>query len=356
VDQFNASTGGQLRTTAFNSGQAGNIFVTAANQLNLSNPETGLFANTAAGSTGNGGNIFVNAGTVFIRQDAGLAVGSLGTGQGGSIQLTANQVTLSDRGFLTAETASAQGGNINLDIRDILLLRRNSLISATAGTAQGGGDGGNITIKALFIVGVLGENSDIRANAFTGNGGKVNITAQGIFGLKFQSKLTPFSDITASSQFGTSGTVTLNLPNIDPNRGLVALPLNLVDPSSQISQGCSAIAPARQKSRFVALGRGGLPISPEQSFEGSQVLVDLVEQGGGVRSDGVRSAEFGSAESGSPSSSTPPPLHPSTPPPLIEAQGWAIAPNGIVSLIAQTPTGVPHSDWQPAIQCPGNAP
>lgn len=159
VAQFDAATGGQLRTTAFNSGQAGNIFVSAANQFTLANPETGLFANTVAGSTGGGGSIFVNARALLIQQDAGIAVDSLGTGQGGNIQIKANQVTLSDRGFLTAETASAQGGNINLDVRDILFLRRNSLISATAGTAQGGGDGGNIAIKALFIVGILGKTA-----------------------------------------------------------------------------------------------------------------------------------------------------------------------------------------------------
>lgn len=344
VDQFNADTGAQLRTTTFNSGQAGNIFVTAANQFTLTNPETGLFANTVAGSTGSGGSIFVNTETALIRQDAGIAVDSLGTGQGGNIQIKANRVTLTDRGFLTAETASAQGGNINLDIQDMLLLRRNSLISATAGTAQGGGDGGNVDIKALFIVGILGENSDIRANAFTGNGGKVNITAQGIFGLKFQSKLTPFSDITASSQFGTSGTVTLNLPNIDPNRGLVALPLNLVDPSNQINQGCSAIAQARQKSRFVALGRGGLPTNPEHNFEGSQVLVNLIEprEINGQRAVNGKQAMNADPRHASPASS------------IVEAQGVAIAPIGVISLITQAQTAVPHSNWQTSVECLGN--
>lgn len=345
VAQFDANTGGQLRTTAFRSGQAGNIFVNATNQLTLANPETGLFANTVASSTGSGGSIFVKARSVLIQQDAGIAVDSLGAGQGGNIFLTANQVTLSDRGFLTAETASAQGGNINLNVRDILFLRRNSLISATAGTAQGSGDGGNIDIKALFIVGILGENSDIRANAFTGNGGKVKISAQGIFGLKFQPKLTPFSDITASSQLGINGAVILNLPNIDPNRGLVELPVSLVDPASRIALGCSAGGQARKESRFVTLGRGGLPSSPEDSFGGSQVLVNLVEP----------TAVSGKQVATSEPMINAAPRH-STPNTLVEAQGVAIAPNGVISLIAQAQTVVPHSNWQPPVECLDDAP
>ena len=355
ADQFDAATGGQLRTTAFNSGQAGNIFVNAANQFTLANPETGLFANTVAGSTGSGGSIFVNARALLIQQDAGIAVDSLGTGQGGNIQIKANQVTLSDRGFLTAETASAQGGNINLDIRDILFLRRNSLISATAGTAQSSGDGGNIAIKALFIVGILGENSDIRANAFTGNGGKVSITAQGIFGLKFQSKLTPFSDITASSQFGINGTVTLNLPNIDPNRGLVELPVALVDPASRIALGCSAGGQARKESRFVTLGRGGLPTSPEDGFGGSQVLVNLVETSEITEKRMTSDEQAMKADTGHRSverlGRSPKPVTS-----MIEAQGVAIAPSGVVALIAQAQTVVPHSNWQPSVECLDDAP
>ncbi|MEX0270528.1 filamentous hemagglutinin N-terminal domain-containing protein [Leptolyngbyaceae cyanobacterium UHCC 1019] len=341
VDQFDAATGGQLRTTAFNSGQAGNIFVTAANQFTLANPETGLFANTAAGSTGSGGSIFVNTEAALIQQNSGIAVDSLGTGQGGNIQIQANRLTFRDRGFLTAETASAQGGNINLDIQEILLLRQNSLISATAGTAQGSGDGGNINIKALFIVGVLGENSDIRANAFTGNGGKINITAQGIFGLKFQSKLTPFSDITASSQFGINGTVILNLPNIDPNRGLIALPFSLADPSNQIVVGCSAGGQARKENRFIAVGRGGVPTSPEDSFGGSQVLVNLVETRELIGQQAATDKQTLKVD----------PWHLAPNASMVEAQGWAIAPNGIVSLIAQAQTVVPHSNWQPPVEC-----
>ena len=335
TDRLSATSGGQLLTTTSSSGRAGDINVRSSGDFTLSDKNTGLFASTIAGSTGNGGSIFVNAGTTLIQNQAGIAAGSQGAGQGGSIEIQAKGLTLNQQAFITAETATNQGGNITLESRDSLLLRRNSLISASAGTTQAGGDGGNITIKAPFIIGVLGENSDITANAFSGNGGKINITTNAIYGLLFQPKLTPFSDITASSQLGISGTVIINTLNIDPNRGLAAFSVNLVDPSTQIAVGCSAVGGlAKKESRFVVIGRGGLPESPDEAFGGDRALVELVELAE------VRSAEV---RKGS--------LQLSSKPAIVEAQGWAIAPNGDVSLLAQGIGSVLHSRWQVPTHC-----
>ncbi|MEH2247483.1 beta strand repeat-containing protein [Nostoc sp.] len=253
ADRVNLSQGARVSSNTNSSGAAGDIRLNLTDQLTLNGAGTGLFATTTAGSTGKGGNITVGAKTALFQDEAAIAVGSLGSGAGGDISVAANQITLDKNASLTAETASTQGGNITLDVRDLLLLRRNSLISTTAGTAQTGGDGGNITINIPngFIIGVLSEDSDIRANAFTGNGGKIRITSQGIFGLQFQPQNTPNSDITASSQFGVSGTVQINNLGVDPSAGVVQLPVNFVDASQQIATGCNA-----QGSSFVATGRG----------------------------------------------------------------------------------------------------
>jgi filamentous hemagglutinin family protein len=275
ANSFAAISGGELRTTTFGSGNAGDIKVLVRDRIFLANPGSGLFADTAIGSTGNGGNIFIDPPTVLIQDRAGIGVDSQGSGQGGSISLQAGSLTLDRQGFITAETASSKGGDITLKVGDILFLRRNSLISATAGKAQGGGDGGNIRITASFVIGVLSENSDIRANAFTGRGGDVTINAQAIFGLRFQLQDTPFSDITASSQFGVSGTVTLNLLNSDPSRGLVVLPFTLVDPSRYIAQGCKP-KEYQEGNSFIFTGRGGIPLGPNDPLQSQTILTEWI--------------------------------------------------------------------------------
>ncbi|NES20957.1 MAG: S-layer family protein, partial [Symploca sp. SIO3E6] len=139
-----------------------------------------------------------------------------------------------------------------------------SEISATAGTAPGGGNGGNITIHAPFIVAVPHEDSDITANAFTGNGGRITIFSQAIFGLEFRPSLTPLSDITVSSQFGLDGTVELNTLGIDPSLGFINLSMEAVEPEvKDICRGNEG----QPRVELYDIGRAGIPPTPHDSFE-----------------------------------------------------------------------------------------
>jgi filamentous hemagglutinin family protein len=267
----------QIIAQTSSSGKAGNIGLIAGNSI-LFTAGTGLFANTTLGSTGDGGNITIDPQYVTLQDGATIAVGSLGSGIGGNITVFANYLSLLNGSSITASTASTNGGNIDLTVPAILLLRYRSNISTTAGTANDGGNGGNIKINAGFIVGMKGENSNIFANAFTGNGGNVDIRTNGIYGLEFRPQLTDFSDIAASSQFGVQGNVTVTTPEIDPSRGLTSLPLNLVDSSRQVSQSCAMQGKfSNRENRFTIAGRGGLPKSPSDELAINQSLVDLAE-------------------------------------------------------------------------------
>ncbi|MBP0018479.1 MAG: filamentous hemagglutinin N-terminal domain-containing protein [Cyanobacteria bacterium SBLK] len=257
---LNLSNGAKISASTSGEGQGGNIDLAIARHIQLSDRSTGIIASTAADSRGNGGNI--NIQTAYLNAADGVEIGvnSQGMGTGGDIDITADRINLNNS-QITAETRSTQGGNINLTVRDLLLMRHGSKISTTAGTAQAGGDGGNITINAEngFLVGPTGEDNDITANAFEGNGGNINITAQEIFGLKFRDELTPRSDITASSEFGLDGIVQLNTLGIDPNNGLTNLPEDQNDP--EVRQGCSQ--GGANSSSLTVQGIGGAPDNPD---------------------------------------------------------------------------------------------
>lgn len=264
------SSGGRLLTTTSSDSKAGDIVINSVDSIILTGQGSGLFANTTPGSNGDGGSIFIDPRTMMVRDGARIAVDSQGSGRGGDIDLRAQFLTL-DQANISAETASTQGGNITLRIGEILLLRHGSNISTTAGTARAGGDGGNITINTSFLVAVPTEDSNIRANAFTGRGGNIQITAQGIFGIEFRATETPFSDITASSQFGINGTVVLNTPDIDPTQAISNLPTEPSRP--ELLEGCQG--GGSSTSRFIRTGRGGLPPSPDErlsSLDGSDDL------------------------------------------------------------------------------------
>ncbi len=333
--------GAQLQAVTGGRGDAGNVRIRASETVSFagvsSNGLPSLAASTVLdGAEGNGGDVEIITGSLSLT-DALISSQSLGTGTAGDIIIETRQNLEANRTQLRATTQSGDGGNITLRVGDLLLMRDRSLISTTAGEAGTGGDGGNITIDADFIVAVPKENSDITANAFEGRGGNINITTQGIYGLEFREELTPLSDITASSRIGVDGEFQLDLlTNVDPSRGLVELPTNVVDASQQIDRRCTPAA-ADKKSSFIITGRGGLPPSPNEVLQGESVITpDWVTL---------------DSETDNISRVIPPINSTRTAKPLVEAQSWVYGANGEVILTAQAPSVTPHNTWSTSPSC-----
>ena len=290
--------------------------------------------------TGNSGDLVINTGELRVQNGAEVSVSNLGTGDAGTLDVNADAVILDQQGSLNADTASGSGGDINIQADDIVLLRNNSQISTNS---TGSEPGGNIMIDTDFFVAVDEENSDITANATDSFGGRVIVNAEGIFGIEFREELTPQSDITASSELGPefSGTVELNILEIDPNQGLIELPETLVDRSSQIQTACFE----DQEANFIVTGRGGLAPNPRSRLSGSLVWGDArdlsVFRGGsgdrGQREMGEMGEQRREEEGFIIQNSAPYSIHPSTHPPIrpiVEAQGWRMNSAGQVELVA----------------------
>jgi len=337
TERLSLRSGAVLQANTESSMNAGNIIIRASDFVEVAGRDrsglpTLLFAASGGipgleGSTGGddratgrGGNIRINTDTLHIRDGGAIAVGSLNpsvTTSAGNLFVQAETIQLEDQGRLVAETASGQGGNIRLQSQQ-LLLRRNSAVSTTA---RGAGNGGNIRINADFILAALSENSDIRANALTGNGGNVTIATQGLVGILPQTRRTAQSDITASSEFGNSGEIVITNPTVDPSQGLVELPANLIDAFSQIAQTCPSGAVARQQSEFIITGRGGLPPTPIDP-RGSEAILSPWA----TLSDSVQIAPVALEALRTP---------------IVEAQGWVLGAEGEVTLVATSPSAPP---------------
>jgi filamentous hemagglutinin family protein len=317
--RFIARNGAAASASTYARGRGGNLIVNAASvELSGTSREgfaSGLYAQ--AFGDGNAGNLTLNAGDVTVRDGAKVTVAagtaadarvpnlpSLDTniptpsfdpnptGNAGNITVNAHSIFLDRQGQIIAQTDSSEGGNITLNVRDYILLRRNSTISATAGTARAGGNGGNIRIDAPFILAIPQENSDITANAFLGNGGRISISARGIYGLQFRPRLTPFSDITASSEFGVDGIVEIDALNIDPTRGLANLPTNAI--ASDIIVGCFA-GGALAEVEYFEIGRGGLTATPDDPFGSTIEIPEWIPFDSKVSNSGAAFASFDTA-------------------------------------------------------------
>jgi filamentous hemagglutinin family protein len=289
--KLDVTDGARVTTTTFNQSNAGNVFVNATESINVTGerfvslpaiqvneffpsrivsaasiPYLVIQREVGIGPipSGNAGTVKLVTPKLSVANRGLVGVQNEGTGRGGFVDITAGSIYLTQQGTLNAATVSGQGGNIVINA-DSLLLRQQSNITATANSK---GDGGNIELNIPIIIGL--EDSDIIANAFQGRGGNIKITTQGILGLKYRDRLTPDSDITASSAFGINGNVQVRAIGVAPEVGVTALPVDIVDPSQKIATGCGQ----QQGNRFIATGRGGIPEDLSKQVLGDSPWVD----------------------------------------------------------------------------------
>jgi large exoprotein involved in heme utilization and adhesion len=277
--------------------------------------------------------------TIRNRAIASVAsINRLGSAPGaGDIRIQARSIVLDNRAKLTAETRAGEGGSINLNVSNALVLRRESQISTTAGVLNAGGNGGDIRINADSIIAAPSENSDVRANAYSGSGGNVTINTSRYLGIMPRDRPTDASDITASSELGTSGEIAISTPDVDPTRGLVELPVDVVDGSRLIARSCP-IGGGRATetlNQFVVTGRGGVPPNPTDLQRSDAVQADWAT----LASDAESFNQLSLHNSATSALAPEPPSGTQ----LVEAQGWVMGANGTVMLVAQAPTTTPHS-------------
>ncbi len=287
------STGGKIVTGTNGAGNGGSIVLNVAENININGenaptqpepfieqilqdlePETGLFANATASASGNGGNIQVsNPAEINVFNEATISVASEGAGDGGSLSLQSNDLTLDNQGVIEAFTSNGTGGNINLQVEDTIFLRdKSNKISAQA---SGNANGGNLNIDTTFVVGLPDQNNDIVANASAGNGGNIKITAESILGIKERASqpVNTTNDIDASSEFGLDGEVSIFTPDVDRTKGATELDSRVIEPQATVSQVCSA-QQSEASSSLSVRGKGGIPLQPTEPFIADAISVE----------------------------------------------------------------------------------
>ncbi|EAZ92971.1 filamentous hemagglutinin N-terminal domain-containing protein [Crocosphaera chwakensis] len=329
--------GGIIQAATFSTGDGGNIFINASESVEVSgarflrsnSPLSSSLRASSFGS-GNAGNLIITTNQLVVREGANISVEAVEQGieQAGNLTINANSLYL-NQGTISAETATSQtkeSANIILNISDLLIMENESLISATA---NGSADGGNIDIDTSFLLVFppIGANgNDIIAKAEQGNGGRIDINAQGIFGIE-ENLATPgnrSNDLDASSEAGASGEILLNR-ELDPNRGLVRLPENVIDPNTLIAQN---VCKQGSESEFVVTGRGGLPPSPTSELNSEATQIELVQPApiSTMMPDNGEIPQDNEASTSEQKS-------------IIPAQGWVFNEKGEIVLVSYNPSG-----------------
>ena len=167
--------------TSERAGAAGSIFLNA-NELRIA--DGGFITSTTAGS-GQGGDITINlignltlTGSVIASEARGDTEKA---GAGGTINLTAANVSIADGGLISTTTfGPAEGGDVVITATESIHLadtqgnqRNNAIFSEALGSPQNAGDSGTITLTAPRIT--LLENAAIRTTALNAGGGNITL-------------------------------------------------------------------------------------------------------------------------------------------------------------------------------------
>jgi filamentous hemagglutinin family protein len=215
-DNFTLTNSAQIITATSTNMQAGNIIITATEDINISGVAeadvwTGLFAISA--SDGIAGEVTLSAPSMTIN-NAWIDATTSGTGDAGIIHLDIADSLLLDNGNIRVSTMGAGNGGSLMINTDRMTATGNTHIGAMSTSA---GYGGNIKVEARTIS--LLEGGEITNEAYYFAPGTRDITVSAsesihIVGESESKDPNPGSDRVSTGIFSFTGDVTVSAPEI----------------------------------------------------------------------------------------------------------------------------------------------
>ncbi len=120
---------------------------------------------------------------------------------------------------------------------------------------------------------MLLDGSQIRANAFGGNGGNITIEASDAL------LITSDSILDASSQIGLQGRIDIRAPVAVTSDHIELLPRTFVQAVTLLQARCEKRGQGSRSSSFIVAGREGVPVEPGGMWPSPPLLVDLEDSG-----------------------------------------------------------------------------
>lgn len=334
-----------INSNTFGRRSAGAIVVQTTGDLILNDSD--ISSESRQGATGIGGAILIGTGGLLVANNNSFITTSAASSEAGGILANVRGPVIVRNGSgIASLTLAGDGGDVFVGGTNFIILATGSNLTAEAGrsgedgTTPIEGDGGNIILDVgALILSTPPNDSNIIADANGGDGGNITIVRPiNLEDIAERPDVIQTNDISASSEFGNEGFITLNELDVDPVRGLVELPTSLVDISGLAVQGCPQLggAPAGQLGELYITGRGGIPASADDPRSTEVVIADWVELEELPTGESQESEEMVMAPE-----SVAPELAPEFVAEAIEFTHWQVNETGEVLLLADNPTPVP---------------
>lgn len=235
-------------STSTKDGRGGRIAVDLNSDLTIT-AGGGIKADT--GGSGTGGSIAITANNVSLAGQASITAASRGSGDAGDIAIAAAKaVNLRNSTITTEASVEADGGNISITAPYMVRLIDSQITSSVGGGPET--TGGNIFIDPQFVI---LQNSQIIANAYEGTGGNIRIIADVFL-------MDPYSTVSASSALGVDGSVDIQAPISNISGFIAPLGSTFASATDLLRERCIVRLSQGRYSSFIISGRDGLPLEP----------------------------------------------------------------------------------------------
>ncbi|MFA7279034.1 MAG: filamentous hemagglutinin N-terminal domain-containing protein [Sterolibacterium sp.] len=283
---FTIIKGGKLVSSTTGSTDSGSILVSAGavsiDQQGATSPSI-IASQPVSNSTGNAGSVLITAtGDLDLLNGATINVSTNGSGNAGSIDLRAANVTVNGNGIQTLiqsetinrpnQTGSGDAGTIVINTPGMLTLKAGGQLNTST---SGSGDAGSINIDAGKInIDPMGKPmlTGIFVNAQTGSqgaGGTIDIVSDGLLSIAANGRIVANTFAT-----GNAGAINVNAGQLTVNGGWIA--------SSAYSSGnAGSVRITTGSATLDGLGTsvGGLGVLSETFGAGNAGTVDMTVAG-----------------------------------------------------------------------------
>lgn len=192
-----------IESSTSREGAGGDVNVHAG-QLSLSE---GAYISSASSAAGDSGTVLVEAlAPILLSGNSRITTAAAVSNAKGITVRSGSEIELRDS-KITAQAAQ-NGGELRLEAPTRITLVNSKV------TSEAGQDGGNIFIDPHLVI--LNQ-SQISANAIQGNGGNIRVNTDFLLS-------SSNSSITASSEFGIDGQISILGPAVDLSGTLAVLP------------------------------------------------------------------------------------------------------------------------------------
>ena len=193
ANSLSLTNGGVISASVFGTGDTGNIDITAREGVSLSNGST-IFGRAEETGRGNGGDITIKAGSLSLTNNARINAGTLGKGNSGNILLRIDDAIALSSSYILSSVgigAEGNGGTIDITARTLSLTNGGQIVAQVEpsedGVPGGRGNGGKVMIDLRDAFSASGSGNGLFSGVFTavgsgaeGKGGDIEIKARAL--------------------------------------------------------------------------------------------------------------------------------------------------------------------------------